>query len=116
MSEDFNSALDAYLQGVQQVYNDHYTKSGYVHEKPPQIKIYGGRKYLRIAKINNAGSGQTSVHSFICLVDDPKKGETAGDVMKPSGWKLPAKHRRGNIFSPKKGLEALTPHGCVMYL
>ena len=49
------------------------------------------KKYVRIS-VNN------SVSAFIVAVDNDKKFKK-GDILKPAGWKAPAKHVRGTIFS-----------------
>jgi len=43
-----------------------------------------GRKYVKIIRSN-------SVYAFVDMNN--------GDILMPAGWKAPAKHARGNIFS-----------------
>jgi hypothetical protein len=60
----------------------------------------GGRKYARI--VRDDGS-QKSVHCFVEIA--------TGDILKPAGWKSPAKHARGNINDADGGASAMTPYG-----
>lgn len=52
-----------------------------------------GRKYVRLVSTNETkpegGYTRRSAFAFIDL--------TNGDILKPDGWKKPAKHARGNI-------------------
>ena len=104
---EFNDALVSYVEGVQDIYNNHFAQH-YENSVPDLIQIEGGRKYVKISHTSDGGNGQKSVHSFINTEN--------GDVLKPASWKAPAKHARGNIFSPKNGMEAVGPSGHVVYL
>lgn len=68
------------------------------------LSVQTGKKYHKIVQDSN---GQLSVYAFV---------DGYGNVFKPAGWKAPAKHIRGNIFSEKGGLEALDSQGFVRYL
>ena len=61
-----------------------------------------GRKYLRLVTVA-FGEGQTSVWGFVAKTDGVLKGIPyfVGDVFKAAGWRAPAKHVRGTIFSSK---------------
>ena len=104
---DFNKELIVYVEGVQEVVNKYYAQH-YTNLVPCLIQVEGGRKYVKISSTNDGGAGSKSVHSFINTEN--------GDVLKPASWKTPAKHARGNIFSPKNGLEAIGPSGHVHYM
>ena len=64
--------------------DDHLVKS--LREEPK------GRKYSKI----------TDGSCVCCFVE-----KSTGDIFKPAGWKAPAKHVRGNIFSKDTGMEAV---------
>ena len=88
-------AFVAWINGAQQIINNHYAKD----LQPlvaPILTIEPGRKYLRII---NKGS----VYAFINTEN--------GDVLKAASWKVPAKHARGNIFDANNGLSGLGPYG-----
>ena len=108
----FEKALVNYVETVQETVNKDFAEH-YDNLVPPLIQIEGGRKYVKISRADNGGEGgQTSVHSFICTANDPKKGLKEGDILKPATWRAPAKHARGNIY----GKVNLTSRGDVPYL
>ena len=54
-----------------------------------------GQKYIKIITRSDT---QPSVHSFIVATDSDSKFRR-GDVLKPAGWKTPARNKpRGNVF------------------
>jgi hypothetical protein len=109
----FEQALVKYVETVQEVYNKHFAEH-YDNLVPDLIQVEGGRKYVKISRTSDGGHkhGQTSVHSFICTEDDPKKNLKQGDILKPATWRAPARHARGNIY----GKINLTATGDVPYL
>ena len=60
------------------------------------INVRSGRKFDKI--VSNG-----SVWGFVAKTDGVLKGIPyfVGDVFKPAGWRAPAKHVRGSIFSSK---------------
>lgn len=72
--------------------------------QPARLHATHGRRYIRIVATIDP---QQSAFAFI--------DRTNGDVLKPNGWKGPAKHARGNLNDPGKGLRWIGPHG-VAYL
>src|SRR5436189_184485 len=60
------------------------------------LRLERGKRYGRVVRIE-AGQTSGSAHAFI--------DATNGDVLKPAGWKAPAKHARGNIFDDHGGLK-----------
>ena len=60
-----------------------------------------GRKYIRIVREQTKGEGR-SVHCFVDVSN--------GDILKADGWKKPAKHARGNIYSDNP-MDAMDDHG-----
>lgn len=61
-----------------------------------------GNKYIKLFKEN-------SVWGFISMVDDNKKGERVGDLLKAASYNVPAKHPRGNIFEGTARYEMFGP-------
>ena len=54
-----------------------------------------GQKYIKVITRSDT---QPSVHSFVVATDSDSKFRK-GDVLKPAGWKTPARNKaRGNIF------------------
>jgi hypothetical protein len=62
-------------------------------------------RYVRIARVERA-SGQVISRSAYAFID-----KQTGDVLKPSSWKAPAKHVRGNINDEWNGLRFCDWHG-----
>ena len=82
-------ALVNYVEVVQNAVNEYF--SGRLSNLVPDlIQIAGGRKYIKIIKVDDGGNGSKSVHSFVNAEN--------GDILKPASWRAPAKHARGNIF------------------
>ena len=79
----FIAALDAMLE-------DYFKKElpGY-HERglTPKHRAEIGKKYIRIVQFSPRSG------SAFCFLD------ADGNVLKPDGWKRPAKGTRGNIFN-----------------
>lgn len=61
-----------------------------------EFRYEAGLRYIRVIC-------ESSVHAFIDMRN--------GDVLKPAGWKSPAKHARGNIFDASNGLKSMGPYG-----
>lgn len=84
----FDAALSAWLKVAQDIVDADHARMGFTAFPPGKVSVDpGGKKYLRIVKTDGASR---SAHSFIDLAN--------GDVLKPDGWKRPAKGARGNIF------------------
>ena len=61
------------------------------------IGYKAGKKYIKIMK-DNGGTPMATVWGFIVNVDDDPKFKK-GDILKPAGWKAPARNfARGNVF------------------
>lgn len=97
---NFESALKTFVEGCQVKIDVYYKESNY-SMPVPQISIGGGRKYIKIVRVDN----QTSVHCFVNTEN--------GDVLKAASWKAPAKHARGNIFKEDNGLDCMSQFGAA---
>lgn len=93
--------LDRWLWTAQDIVNTHYTKFSSLTASV--LEMSEGRRYIRVDVINDGGRGQRSVWAFI----DKK----TGDILKPAGYKAPAKHARGNLFDSTNGIGHLTAFG-----
>ena len=106
----FQVAFDAFVVGVQNLVNEHMTRH-FPTLSIPTISVDEGGRYLKLVKTDNwnahAGAHHTPSRSVWGFVD-----KTNGDILKPAGWKAPAKHARGNIFnnSPLAGVNAYGPN------
>lgn len=99
--EGFQRALNHFVIQLQEMVNKDT-------EQPNQISIDpNGKKFVRIVSTSihaDGSEGQKSVHCFINRLN--------GDILKAASWKAPAKHPRGNIYSPDC-MKAVTVHGAV---
>lgn len=94
--------LDRWLWSAQDLINKNYA-TNFNNLTPSMLEMSDGRRYIRVDVINDGGRGQRSVFAFI--------DKNTGDILKPAGYKAPAKHARGNLFDTEGGLGKLTPYG-----
>lgn len=92
--------INDFMIGCKAISDANNRANGYRVEFDSTFEAQPGKRYVRIVRRD---VGQGSAHAFIDL--------TNGDVLKPEGWKKPAKHARGNLFDEKKGLGAMGPYG-----
>jgi hypothetical protein len=84
--------FDLWLEKVNEERKEHWDKN-FSYKPYEPLKVDKGRKYIRLWD-------GTSCWGFISMVDGELKQLPIkkGDLLKPAGWKTPAKHSRGNIF------------------
>lgn len=92
--EDFDTALKKFLEFSQRVVDKDMERFPSQWKK---LELMNGRRYIRIVAWNGV---QRSAWAFI--------DTTNGDILRPAGWKAPAKHARGNIYNEKY---TVTPWG-----
>lgn len=103
--------VQSFVQGAQGIVNKYYATNfaDSPHMVPPRLEIDNpdAPRYLRVVSVNRTSQGDVpmsrSAHAFI--------DRTTGDVLKPAGWKAPAKGVRGNIHDGRNGLGRMGPHG-----
>lgn len=100
----FVEAFNGFIAKVEGLMDSHYSKE-FPSLPKPIIGYDEGSKYIRVWKGERHSSGKISKYAY-CFVD-----KSNGDVLKCAGWKAPAKKARGNIYSPKGGLEGVNPYG-----
>jgi hypothetical protein len=108
MTPAFKTALDSFMASAQAMI-DRYMAEHFALQAKKLAIDPGGKRYLRIVersglKVNGElpEGASRSCWAFIDL--------ESGDVLKPDGWKRPAKHARGNIFNPNP-VEGVSPYG-----
>jgi hypothetical protein len=94
-AQTFDAALDTWLRAAQLLVDETYAGGT---AQVPKLLCDPGRRYVRIV-------ADHGVSRFAFAFID----RTTGDVLKPDGWKRPAKHARGNIYKP--GALGVTGHG-----
>ena len=95
MTPEFKEKFDVFFDGCKEVYDAHWKRMEFTHEKD-EFRYTIGRRYVKVI----CGSG---VHSFVDMA--------LGSVLKPAGWNKPAKHARGNIYDDNNGLAGMTSFG-----
>lgn len=100
--QNFDAALDSFVAGCQAIVSKNDQRYENVSFNS-RITAEPGRRYVRLVKTDDFGSG-----SCYCFVD-----KTNGDVLKAASWKAPAKHPRGNIFDSDNGLASMCPYGAA---
>ena len=90
MDNNFSTAMNTFLETIQKS-SDVYMATKFPNLPKPLYSVDVGTKYIRVVKTNDSCS--RSVHCFI--------DKTNGDVLKAATWKAPAKHARGNIYTPE---------------
>jgi hypothetical protein len=91
----FDGAMGKFKAHAQKQIDDYY-KANFPNSKTkPTLHYSDGEKYIRVTKVE-PGQKTGSAHSFI--------DKATGDVLKPDGFKRPAKGARGNIFSGDFGV------------
>lgn len=87
---------------------EHYSKMNFTFEPPPTHRAdYISDKWCKIVQICSTGE---RVYAFVALQDYTTKtlgSVKTGDIHKPAGWKVPAKHARGSVFG--------NPRECLNY-
>jgi hypothetical protein len=75
--------------------NEYNIRDNFQKEYAEGLSHTVGQKYIKIITRTDT---QPSVHSFIVATDTDSKFRK-GDVLKPAGWKTPARNKpRGNVF------------------
>ena len=98
LPEMVDAEMPNFIARLQEMVNEHYARS-LSNLTPPMIRVEGGRKYIKIAKVEENGS--RSVYCFVRAED--------GAVLKAATWKAPALNfTRGNIFDE---VLPLSPYG-----
>ena len=92
---EFSRVFRQWFDAARKAFKD-YMKNG-----KEDLDYTDGKKYIRIFQIT--AGGQKYAWAFI--------DKTTGDVLKPDGWKRPAKHARGNIFDEHGGMKFVGPFG-----
>lgn len=106
----FTEAFTKFLRGAQDIIDRHF-ETRLANLTVPTLEadddvaklvargVKGGRRFIRVWRKEGVGR---SAHCFVDL--------WTGNVLKPDGFKKPAKGARGNIFNPNP-VEFMTPHG-----
>lgn len=100
MIEGFEVAVASWLERAQagvKAYHDRLCPN--LPGRHSVLEVMRGPRYWRVVAVTD---GQRSAFAFL----DTK----SGDVLKPAGWKGPAKHARGNVLSGPDGVSGSGAH------
>ena len=89
LADDFNAALDKFLEHCRKVLSDYMEKT-YPTLPKEELKTQEGQRYVKVVKTDGV-----STRSAWAFVD-----KTNGDVLKAASWGVPAKHARASIYDP----------------
>ena len=111
--EGFDAAVERFLTGVRAANAEYFKR--FENLTPDEYRLDPLQRYLRITRttIHERDGVKTDNQTMVfCFIE-----YTTGLVFKPEGWKKPAKHARGDIFSDQHGMEAVSrPQMCIRYL
>jgi hypothetical protein len=88
-------AMTAFLTKLQAMMTAHYAA---MKLPAPKMEAMEGQKFARVIR---TGPAERSAYCFV--------EKSTGLIFKPAGWKGPAKHARGSIYTAE--LSGLTPYG-----
>jgi hypothetical protein len=110
----FEDQLAKFLAWSQRLFDTRMAESKFPYMNDYRLEPNDGARYIRIASAQRGWSAEG--------VPSDKYGEnsrsawafidrTNGDILKPDGWKRPAKHARGNIYDEASWAKWITPYG-----
>lgn len=105
MAKPFEERLGDWLVLCQAIVDKH-REENFPTLLPQVLSIMKGKRYARIVLSETTPEGKTVHQSAWAFID-----MTNGDVLKPTGWKAPAKHARGNIDDDQNGVGRIGPYG-----
>ena len=91
---DFNNCVEKLLENIGNSFANWTQNEERTQNFRDGLRINKGRKFTKVIEKNR-------VWGFVANVDGVLKGIPyfKGDVFKAAGWRAPAKHVRGSIFS-----------------
>lgn len=114
---DFDTQLASWIAGAQKIVDDHWIRAKLTYALSPVLKFRKGGRFVIVTRCDRNLQGVVnetgSAHAFIDMNGGmiEKVPHKIGDVLKPSSWKKPAIHARGNIFDAKNGLGSMGEYG-----
>ncbi len=108
--QGFDACVERWLRCAQEVRDSNATWRASLDQarRPtPLLSVERGRRYLRIVSTVRTAAGElTDQRSAFAFIDTK-----TGNVLKPAGWRGPAKHARGNVFAVDGGISCVGAHG-----
>lgn len=114
VDDQFRAAIEAFAAHCKQLTQEYYTASDYSFPGPDYVLDYGDKWCKIWRRDHGTPAGRNgSAYAFIALCDFENKqlGKVKqGDIHKSATFKAPAKHARGNVFTPGYN-NCAGPHG-----
>jgi hypothetical protein len=90
----YNSSIANLLENIKVDYSKFMSSKDMIESFNKEVHVKPGRKFDKVMN-------RSSVWGFVAKTDGLLKGIPyfVGDVFKAAGWRAPAKHVRGTIFS-----------------
>ncbi len=103
--------VQSFVAGAQNIINQDYARNypnlvGMGRVPSLEIRNANSPRYIAVDRVERLPDGSTNSRSVHAFID-----RSTGDVLKPSGWKVPAKGARGNIHDANNGLGRMGPYG-----
>lgn len=118
VDDQFRASIQAFADHCKRITAKYFTAQGYSSPPPDYVLDYGD-KWCRIWRrdASTPPGSNGSAYAFIALCDFSNKqlGDVKqGDIHRSATWRAPAKHARGNVFTPGYN-NCAGPHG-VAYM
>lgn len=88
-----------------------YQQKNYPKLPAKDFQVECGPRYLRINDIERNTGADAATRPYNRRAAWAFIDRTTGDVLKPAGFKTPAKGARGNIFATDNGMTRMGPYG-----
>ena len=95
MIVDYETTLDSFLKECQKLVDEHTKRYSW----ESKLSVNKGRRYDKIIVEDVHEESRRNSKMVWGFVD-----KTNGNILKPEGWKKPAKHARGNIYDEDRML------------
>ena len=109
--------IDGFIRAADEIAAAYWKQNNFTYCEPPTHRAdFISEKWCRVVtmELRNGVPQSASVYAFIAMMDFANKalGQVqAGDIHKPSSFRVPAKHARGSILADDFGKSCLTSHG-----
>lgn len=107
---EFTVACDAFVKFASQMVVEHRARTCPAWLANVDVTAEPGRRYVRLVRTEYDKDGKVVSRSAHAFVDS-----TNGDILKPDGWKRPAKGALGNVYQVDSYKMAVTPYGAAYF-
>ncbi len=112
----------AFIDAANAAYARYWSDNKITYAQCPKIVATDRQKFIYLQVHEERGGVYTPGTVYAFIVKEAHTTRTLGelkegDILKAATWKAPAKHARGNVFSPTNGAEAISAGGSsIRYL